>query len=53
MLNVSVSEIILNEPGVCALIRKREAATVAQHVRVGREREGGCFAANVKEKVHR
>jgi hypothetical protein len=35
VLNVSVSEVILNEPRIRALIGKSEAASVAQHVGMG------------------
>jgi hypothetical protein len=35
VLNVPVAEIILNEPCIRALVGKREAASVAEHVRMG------------------
>ena len=44
MLNLSVAQIILNEPGICALIGKGKAARVPQHVRVSRQREFGQAA---------
>ena len=40
MLNVAVSKIILNEPRVRALVGQGEAASVAQHVRVGEQGQG-------------
>jgi len=40
VLNVPVSEIVLNEPRVRALIGKGEAASVAQHVRMGEQWQG-------------
>jgi hypothetical protein len=44
VLNIPMPEIILNEPGIASVVGKREAASVAQHVRMGREGEGGGFA---------
>jgi hypothetical protein len=35
--NVAVAEIILNEARICALVDKREAASMAQHVGMGIE----------------
>jgi hypothetical protein len=40
VLNVPVSEIILNELRIGSLVREREAAGVAQHVRM-RKQGGG------------
>ena len=36
VLNVAVSKIVLNKPRVCPLIRQGEAASMAEHVGVGR-----------------
>jgi hypothetical protein len=36
VLNVPVSEIVLNEPLVCALVGKGKAVSVAEHVRMGK-----------------
>jgi hypothetical protein len=49
LVNVAVSEIILNEPCIRALIGKSEAARVAQHVRMSDQGEGGGFAALVQD----
>ena len=40
VLNVPVSEIVLNEPRIRALVGQGEAASVAQHVRMGEQRQG-------------
>ena len=40
VLNVPVPEIILNEPRVRALVGQGEAASVAQHVRMGEQGQG-------------
>ena len=40
VLNIPVSKIILNEPGVRALIGERDAACVAQRVRMGEKVQG-------------
>lgn len=40
VLNVAVSKVILNEPCIRALVGKCEAASVAQHVRVGKQGQG-------------
>ena len=40
MLNVAVSEVILNEPRVRALVGQGEAASVAQHMRMGKWGKG-------------
>ena len=48
VLNVSMSEIILNDPGVGSLVGKREAASMTQHVGMGREGQDGGFAANLQ-----
>ena len=39
VLDVAVSEVILNEPCIRALVGKGEAAGVAQHVRMGEQGE--------------
>src|SRR5690242_11608031 len=51
VLNVPMPEIILNEPCVCALVGKRKAASVAQHVGMGREGQGGGLAACAKKQI--
>jgi hypothetical protein len=38
VLNIPVSEIILNEPRVCTLVGQGEAASVAQHVGMNESR---------------
>jgi hypothetical protein len=47
VLNIPVTEIILNEPGIGFLVGKSKAASMAQHVRMSREGQGGCLAAYV------
>jgi hypothetical protein len=39
VLNVAVSEVILNEPRIRALVRRAKAAGVAQHVSTFTERQ--------------
>jgi hypothetical protein len=39
-LNVAVSEVILNEPRIRALVGQSEAASVAQHVGMGEQGQG-------------
>ena len=52
MLNVPVSEIILNEPRISALVSQGEAASVAQHVGMGEQGQGSGFAVSFHEQVH-
>ena len=40
VLNVPVSKIVLNEPRIRALVGQGEAASVAQHVRMGKQGQG-------------
>jgi hypothetical protein len=40
VLDVPVSEVILNEPSICALIGQGEAASVAQHVAMDEQGRG-------------
>ena len=51
MLNVPVSEIILNEPRIRALVGQGEAASVAQHVGMGEQGQGSGFAVGFHEQV--
>jgi hypothetical protein len=44
VLNIPVSQIILNEPGIRALAGQREAAPMPEHVGMSREGEGGNLA---------
>ena len=44
MLNIPMSQIILNEPRICALIRQGKAAGVTQHVRVCFNRQACALA---------
>jgi len=44
VLNVPVVEIILNEPGVRALVGKSEAAGMPQHLRMREKGQGGSLA---------
>lgn len=46
-------EIILNEPGIRALVGQGEAAGVAQHVRMSEKGQGGRTAVSLQEKMHR
>ena len=50
MLNLPVSEVILNEPRIRALVGKGEAASVAQHVRMGKQglESGGAVFSQAK-----
>jgi hypothetical protein len=40
-----VAEVVLDQPGIRALVGQGVAAGVAQHVRVGRQRQPGPLAA--------
>src|SRR5947207_2913281 len=51
VLNVAVAEIILDEPGVGSLVGQGEAASMAQHVGMGREGQGGRLAASVQNQI--
>jgi hypothetical protein len=51
--NVSVSEKILNEPRVGSLIGEGEAASVAQHVRVGNQGQGSGDAVRFQKQIER
>jgi hypothetical protein len=51
VLNVPVAEIILNEPRIGSLVGQGKAAGMAQHVGVGREGQGGCFAARIQNQI--
>jgi len=44
VLDVAVPEVILNEPRIGALVGQGEAASMAQHVRVGAKGQGCCAA---------
>src|SRR5271163_3509150 len=44
VLNVPMPEAVLKRAGVLPLVRKLEPASVAQHVRVNRERQRACLA---------
>jgi L-fuconolactonase len=43
VLNVPVSEVILNEPRIRALVGQSEAASVAQHVRMGEDGRANVY----------
>ena len=51
VLNIPVSEIILNEPRVCTLVGQGEAASVAQHVGMSEQGQGSGFAVRLHEQV--
>lgn len=51
VLNVPMSEIILNEPSIRALVGKGKAASVAQHVGMGEQGQGRGGAVFPKGKV--
>ena len=51
MLNIPVAEIILNETGVGSLVGNGEPASMAQHVGMGREGQGGCLAARIQNQI--
>jgi hypothetical protein len=53
VFNLSVAEIILNEPGIRALIGKGEAAGMAQHVGMGGEGQGSGTAGFLQKIVER
>ena len=52
MLNVAVSEVILNEPWIRALVGQCEAASVAQHVWMDEQGQGSGDAAFSQGQVH-
>ena len=51
-LDVAMSEIILNESGIRALIGHGEAASVAQHVGMGEQGHGSGCAVFSQEQVN-
>ena len=51
MLNVTVSEIILNEPRIRALVGQGEAASVAQHVGMGEQGQRSGLAVIPQEQI--
>jgi len=53
VLNVPVSEVILNEPRVRALVGQSEAASVAQHVRMGEDGHGSGGTVCPQKKIDR
>ena len=53
VLNVPVSEKILNEPRVGSLIGEGEAASVAQHVRMGNQGQGSGDAVRLQKEIDR
>ena len=52
VLNVPVSEIVLNEPRIRALVGQGEAASVAQHMRMGKQGQGSGGAVFSQGQVH-
>ena len=52
MLNVPVSKIVLNEPRIRALVGQGEAASVAQHMRMGKQGQGSGGAVFSQGQVH-
>jgi hypothetical protein len=44
MLNVAVTEMILNELHIRALVGERKATDMAEHVETGKQRKGGGLA---------
>ncbi|MDR3554053.1 MAG: hypothetical protein P4L55_04810 [Syntrophobacteraceae bacterium] len=44
VLNVSVPQVILDQPRIRALVGQSITARVAQHVRLGRQGKAGQFA---------
>ena len=53
VLNVPVSEVILNEPRIRALVGQSEAASVAQHVGMGEQGQGSGGAVCPQEEIDR
>jgi hypothetical protein len=51
VLNVAVSEVILNEPRIRALIGKSEATSVAQHVGMAKQGQGSCGAVFPQKQI--
>src|SRR5437667_12343753 len=49
VLNIPVSEIILNEPRVCTLVGEGEAASVAQHGGLSEQGAGSGLAVRLHE----
>jgi hypothetical protein len=48
VLDAAVSKVILNEPRIRALVSQGEAASVAQHVGMGAQRQGSGDAVFVQ-----
>jgi hypothetical protein len=53
VLNVAMSEIILNEPRVSAPVGERKAAGVAQHVSMCQEGQGGGLTVCLQSQIDR
>ncbi len=51
MFNLPVSQIILNKPGICALVGQCEAAGMAQHVRMRGEGQGSGGARGLQKVI--
>ena len=52
VLNVPVSEIVLNEHRIRALVGQSEAASMAQHMRMGKQGQGSGGAVFAQGQVH-
>lgn len=52
VLNVAVPEIVLDEPGVCALVCEGKIAGMAQHVGMNSHRELGLLSVFAQGQVH-
>src|ERR1700738_4344929 len=52
VLDVPMSEVILNEPSIRALIGQGEAASVAQHVGMGEQGQGSGGAVFSQDQVN-
>jgi hypothetical protein len=51
VLDIAVSEIVLNEPRIGSLVGQSEAAGVAQHVGMGEQRQGSGLAVCPQEQI--
>ena len=52
MLNVPVSQVILDEPRIRSLVGQGEAAGVPEHVRMGGQGQPGPFAIGADQDPH-
>ena len=51
VLNVPMSEIILDEPGIGSLVGQREAARKPEHLGMNKKGQGGDLVGSVEQQI--